>query len=95
MIYDVIGMLYQTLPLTLGGLVFVGLYLGLRRTRPGCRHLLLPAAAWFLAALDQWYMSTYQPQMNIRIDMLPFLALMAVTTPSGILLAALGERSPR
>ncbi|GLX00261.1 hypothetical protein [Microtetraspora sp. NBRC 16547] len=95
MIYDVIGMLYQTLPLTLGGLIFAALHLGLRCTRPGSHYLLLPAAAWFLAALDEWYMSTYQPQMNIRIDMLPFLALMAVTTPVGILLAALGKRSPR
>ncbi|MFF4775372.1 hypothetical protein ACFY05_21185 [Microtetraspora fusca] len=94
MIYDVIGMLYQTLPLTLGGLIFVALHLGLRRIRSGSHFLLLPAAAWFLAALDEWYMSTFQPQMNIRIDMLPFLALMAVTTPVGILLAALGKRSP-
>ncbi|MEV4379704.1 hypothetical protein [Streptosporangium sp. NPDC049644] len=95
MIYDVIGMLYQTLPLILGGLIFVALHLVLRRTRSESRYLLLPAAACFLAALDEWYMSTYHPQMNIRIDMLPFLALMAVTMPVGILLAALGKRSPR
>jgi hypothetical protein len=88
-----IGVLYQPLPLALGGLTFIALFLGLRRTRLRSYYLLLPAATWFLAALDEWYMSTYQPQMNIRIDLLFFLALMVVATPLGILLVALHRRS--
>ncbi|MEU8384884.1 hypothetical protein [Streptosporangium sp. NPDC048865] len=95
MIYDLISMLYQPLFLSAGGLIFVVLHLGLHRTRPGSRYLLLTAAAWLLAALDQWYMTTYQPQMNIRIDALLFLALMLFTTPLGILAVAFGKRIPR
>jgi hypothetical protein len=89
----VIGTLYQPLPLALGGFIFAALFLGLRRTRLRSYYLLYPATAWFLAALDEWYMSTYHPEMNIRIDALPCLALMLVTTPVGILLAALHRRS--
>ncbi|WP_214413863.1 hypothetical protein [Sphaerisporangium fuscum] len=85
--------LYQPLPLTLGGLTFVALFLGLRRTRLRSYYLLLPAAACFLAAIEEWYMSTYQPQTNIRVDLLFFLALMVVATALGILLAALHRRS--
>ncbi|GGK97548.1 hypothetical protein Ppa06_63380 [Planomonospora parontospora subsp. parontospora] len=95
MIYDMIGMLYQVPPLTVGGLVFVALYLILRRTRPGSGYLLLTASAWFLAALDEWYITTYQPYMNIRIDALAFLAFMAITTPLGILMAVFGKRIMR
>ncbi|MFF5211951.1 hypothetical protein [Streptosporangium sp. NPDC000396] len=88
-----IDMLYHPLPLTLGGLIFLTLFLVLRRTRLRSHYLLLPAVAWFLAALDEWYMSTYYPHMNIRVEALLFLALMVVATPVGILLAALPRRS--
>ncbi|GIH75276.1 hypothetical protein [Planobispora longispora] len=78
--------------LTLGGLIFVGLFLALRRTRRSY-YLLLPAAAWLLAAFDQWYIMTYLPHMNIRVDALLCLALMAITTPVGILLTIMHRRS--
>ncbi|YCK32714.1 hypothetical protein ACNF49_00990 [Actinomadura sp. ATCC 39365] len=88
-----IGMLYQTIPLTLGGVVFVALFLVLRRTQRRSHYLLWPAAAWFLAALDEWYMSTYQPEMNIRIDALPCLLLMATTTLICVPMAFLRQRA--
>ncbi|MEV7967383.1 hypothetical protein AB0O34_15570 [Sphaerisporangium sp. NPDC088356] len=67
-------------------------FLGLRRTQVRSYYLLLPAVAWLLAALDEWYMATYEPQMNIRVDALLFLALMMAATPLGILLSALRRR---
>jgi hypothetical protein len=70
----------------------VALFLGLRRTRLRSHYLLPPATAWFLAALDEWYMTTYQPHMNIRIDALFFLALMMAMTPAGVLLLLLHRR---
>ncbi|MGW2143687.1 hypothetical protein ACWCOT_05210 [Nonomuraea bangladeshensis] len=53
----------------------------------------MPAAAWFLAALDEWYMSTFQPQMNIRIDALPFFALMVFTALPCVPMAFLRRRA--
>jgi hypothetical protein len=88
----VIEVLYQPLPLTLGGFVFVALFLALRRTRLRSEHLLSPAIAWLLAAIDEWYMLTYEPQMNIRIDALLFMALIVIATPAGILLTVLHRR---
>ncbi|MER7367147.1 hypothetical protein [Nonomuraea wenchangensis] len=78
--YELIGMLYQTVPLAVGVVVLLALSWVLWRRRRRGELLLLPAAAWFLAALDEWYMSTFQPQMNIRIDALPLFALMVFTT---------------
>ncbi|NJP91891.1 hypothetical protein HCN51_20915 [Nonomuraea sp. FMUSA5-5] len=89
-----IGMLYQPLLLALGGMVFVVLSVVLRRTRLRSFYLLLSAAIWFLAALEEWYMMTYQPQMDIRIDALFFMMLIAMVTPVGILLAVLRRRRP-
>jgi len=88
-----IGMLYQTIPLTLGGVVFVALFLAFRRTQRRSHYLLWPATAWLLAALDEWYMSTYQPEMNIRIDALPCLALMVITTLTCVPMAFLRRRA--
>jgi hypothetical protein len=48
-----IATLYQPWPLALGGVVFVALFLGPYRGRPSAGLLLLPAAAWLLAALDR------------------------------------------
>ncbi|WP_143653489.1 hypothetical protein [Streptosporangium subroseum] len=89
-----IEVLYQPLSLALGGFVFVTLFLALRRTRLRSEHLLSPAVAWFLAAIEEWYMLTYEPQMNIRIDALLFMALIVITTPVGILLTVLHRRPP-
>ncbi|MER6578022.1 hypothetical protein [Nonomuraea sp. NPDC001023] len=90
---ELIGMLYQTIPLTVGGVVFVALFLAFRRTQRHAHYLLWPAGAWLLAALDEWYMNTYQPEMNIRIDALPCLALMAITTLTCVPLAFLRRRT--
>lgn len=88
-------MLYQTAPLALGALLFVVLSISLRRTVLRSSYLLLPAAAWFLAALDEWYMSTFHPEMNIRVDALLFLVLMAALTPAGIVLTLSGKFARR
>ncbi|MEV3978053.1 hypothetical protein [Nonomuraea sp. NPDC049758] len=90
---ELIGMLYRTIPLTVGGVVFVALFLAFRRAQRHAHYLLWPAAAWFLAALDEWYMNTYQPEMNIRVDMLPFLAVMIMTTFSCVPMAFLRQRT--
>ena len=89
---DLIGLLYQTIPLTVGGVVFVVLFWAFRRTQRRSHYLLWPATAWLLAALDEWYMTTYQPEMNIRIDALPCLALMAITTLTFVPMAFLRRR---
>ncbi|MEU4233882.1 hypothetical protein AB0F17_57230 [Nonomuraea sp. NPDC026600] len=91
--YEMIGMLYQTVPLTLGVVVFLALSWVLRREQRRGHYLLWPAAAWFLAALDEWYMSAFQPQMNIRIDALPLFALMVITTLSCVPMAFLRRRA--
>ncbi|MFF4197609.1 hypothetical protein [Nonomuraea sp. NPDC001831] len=90
---ELIGMLYQTIPLTVGEVVFVALFLAFRRTQRHAHYLLWPAGAWFLAASDEWYMNTYQPEMNIRIDALPCLVLMAITTLTCVPLAFLRRRT--
>ncbi|AWS44153.1 hypothetical protein [Streptosporangium sp. 'caverna'] len=87
-----IEVLYQPLPLVLGGFIFVALFLALRRTRLRSEHLLAPAVSWFLAALDEWYMLTYEPQINIRIDALLFMAAIVIVIPVGILLTVLHRR---
>ncbi len=90
-----IGLLYQTVPLTVGGVGFLVLYFALRRTRWSSHYLLWPAVAWLLAALDEWYMSTFQPQMNIRVDALPFMLLVATTTLSCVPMTFLHRRPQR
>ncbi|MFI7467712.1 hypothetical protein [Nonomuraea sp. NPDC049646] len=90
---ELIGMLYRTTPLTVGGVILVALYLAFRHTQRHSHYLLWPAAAWLLAALDEWYMNTYQPEMNIRVDMLPFLAMMIITTFVCVPLAFLRRRT--
>ncbi|SFE85640.1 hypothetical protein SAMN05421541_10465 [Actinoplanes philippinensis] len=81
-----ISTLFQPLPLTVGGLVLVAFAVALRRrTRRASYSLLLPAAVLFLAALDDWYVTTHEPEANIRVDVALLLALMLITTLAGII----------
>jgi hypothetical protein len=78
---------YAPLPLAAMGAVFLVLYLALRKSRFRVGWLLLPAVAFLLAAVEEWYMRTYQPEMNIRADALLFLGLVGVSLVIGVPMA--------
>nr|WP_152992450.1 hypothetical protein [Nonomuraea pusilla] len=94
-VIEVLGDIYRPVPLALCGAGFAALAFGLRRTWPSARFLLLPAVAWLLAAAEEWYVRTYQPHMNIRVDLLFFMVLLTSVTLAGILLTVLYRRPPR
>jgi hypothetical protein len=81
---------YQPLPLTIGAAILLVAFLLLIKTRLRSMVLLIPAAVWLLAAVDQLVVPD---TMDIRIDALFLCLAIAVTTPTAVVLA-LAMRRP-